>query len=120
MALVTGASRKIGLGAAIARELAEAGANIFLTFIRAYDASMPWGSNRGEVEELLHELKAKGAGADGYELDLADSAAPAKLFERIEKSFGPQGATSSLITQRIPSMMASRPSVQKFSISTTR
>ena len=89
VALVTGASRRIGLGAAIARGLAEAGANIFLTFFRPYDASMPWGSNPGEVEELLNELKAIGGGADGYELDLANSEAPAKLFDRIEKSFGP-------------------------------
>ena len=43
VALVTGVSRKIGIGAAIARALALAGMNVFTTFYRPYDATMAWG-----------------------------------------------------------------------------
>jgi len=36
-ALVTGASRKVGIGAAIARELARRGAHVFLAYYHSYD-----------------------------------------------------------------------------------
>ena len=42
-ALITGVSRKIGIGAAVAMRLAQAGANVFTTYYRPYDAAMPWG-----------------------------------------------------------------------------
>lgn len=37
VALITGVSRRAGIGAAIARELAQAGAKVFVTFFRKYD-----------------------------------------------------------------------------------
>ncbi|MCA9900796.1 MAG: hypothetical protein KC433_21560, partial [Anaerolineales bacterium] len=51
-AVITGVSRKIGIGAAIARALAEVGCNIFTTYFRTYDATMLWGSQAGEASEL--------------------------------------------------------------------
>ena len=44
IALITGASRRIGIGAAIALSLARAGWDIATTFWQPYDESMPWGS----------------------------------------------------------------------------
>ena len=52
VALVTGVSRQAGIGAAIERALAGAGADVFTTYYRPYDGLMPWGSNASEAEEL--------------------------------------------------------------------
>ena len=56
VALVTGVSRQAGIGAAIAKELALAGAKLFVAFFRKYDLSQPWGLEPGEPEALLREL----------------------------------------------------------------
>ena len=88
-AIVTGASRKIGIGAAIARELARAGASVFTTFYRPYDSAMFQGSNTGEAEALIAELRAMGVEAEGLELDLGDPDTPGRLFDQVERSLGP-------------------------------
>ena len=88
IAIVTGASRKIGIGAAIARALAEDGFTIFITYFRPYDASMPWGSQQNEAIDLIAELQKMGASAVGLELDLSDPTAPVTLFDAVEKTFG--------------------------------
>ena len=62
IALVTGASRKIGIGAAICRLMAQAGADIFFTYYRPYDGEMPWGSHPEEPRMLLEELCGLGVG----------------------------------------------------------
>lgn len=71
IAVVTGASRRVGIGAAVARRLAAAGADIFITYFRPYDASMPWGSRTDETEGLLTDLQALGVRAYGLEANLA-------------------------------------------------
>lgn len=43
VALVTGVSQRIGIGAAIARRLIDDGARVFATGWPAHDAEMPWG-----------------------------------------------------------------------------
>ncbi len=58
VALVTGASRRIDLGAAIARGLAESGANIFLTFFRPDIQA----SDGDELDVKLHEIVNKTTG----------------------------------------------------------
>ena len=45
VALVTGVSRKNGIGAAIVNALADRGASIFTTYFRPYDKSQRWGSD---------------------------------------------------------------------------
>ena len=47
IAVVTGASRKVGIGAAICTALAEAGADVFFTYWTEYDQTMPWGVEVG-------------------------------------------------------------------------
>ena len=89
LALVTGASREIGIGAAIARELAFAGADIFITTFHAYDAERPWGSRQSEASGLLAELKSLGVSAAGLDIDLSDREAPARLFEVVTEQLGP-------------------------------
>ena len=89
LALVTGVSRKAGIGAAIARELARDGADLFITYYRPYDQLTGLAADPGESESLLTELRQIGGHADGLELDLADSGAPARLFDHIEARWGP-------------------------------
>ncbi len=88
IAIVTGASRKIGIGAAIARALAEDDFTIFTTYFRPYDATMPWGSQQNEATDLLTELQEMGANVIGLELDLSDPTAPATLFDAVETQLG--------------------------------
>lgn len=88
IALVTGASRQIGIGAAIARDLVRAGADVFITYFRPYDATMPWGSTAHEAQNLVEELKRLGSRAAGLEIDLSQPSAPRQLFDEVEKSLG--------------------------------
>jgi 3-oxoacyl-[acyl-carrier protein] reductase len=88
VALVTGVSRHMGIGAAIAHSLAASGANVFTTYYRPYDKLMPWGSNSHEAEEIIESLKLQGVKAAGVEVNLAESEMPKKLFDQIEGSFG--------------------------------
>jgi len=88
VALVTGVSRKIGIGAAIARTFAEAGIGVFTTYYRPYDELMPWGSSPNEPEELIEELRTKGVRAEGVEADLADPEIPSKVIHHAYDSLG--------------------------------
>ena len=81
-ALVTGATRKAGIAAAVVRALARDGWDVATTGLRPYDASEPWGSEPGEADEIA------GSGRF-YEDDLADPAAPARVLEAAESSVGP-------------------------------
>lgn len=89
VALVTGSSRQIGIGAAICRLLAQAGANIFFTYYTPYDNDRPWGVRPEEPQQLLDELRGMGIRADAAEGDLADIQTPPNLFEQVELALGP-------------------------------
>ncbi len=89
VALVTGASRAAGIGAAICRQFAQAGASVFFTYYTPYDAERPWGSQPSEPLELLASLRAAGTRAEAHEADLSDPLVPARLFDFAEASLGP-------------------------------
>lgn len=82
--VVTGASRQSGIGAEIVRNLTDVGWKVFTTWWGSYDASMPWGNEMADVEDLLATT-----GALGLEADLSDAAAPAAVFDAAERAFGP-------------------------------
>ncbi|TBR57932.1 oxidoreductase [Westiellopsis prolifica IICB1] len=88
VALVTGVSRHIGIGAAIAHSLAEAGVNVFTIYYRPFDELMPWGSKSTEAEEIIESLKLLSVKAEGLEANLAEPHIPEQIFDRVEKSFG--------------------------------
>src|SRR5436190_18788210 len=88
-ALVTGATRLVGLGAAIAQALARAGADIGFGYFRAYDRQQPWGVQDSEPEELLSQLRALGVRAVGVEVDLARPTGPTELFTVLQDALGP-------------------------------
>jgi 3-oxoacyl-[acyl-carrier protein] reductase len=88
VAVVTGASRRVGIGAAIVRALAAKKADVFVTYYCPYDAQQPYGDSHGDVDELLAELQHLGVRYGHLELDLSDPAAPAALFDAVERELG--------------------------------
>jgi len=89
IALITGASRAIGIGAAIATALAQAGWDVAITFWRPYDASMPWGSQPEETPRLRAHLKSLGGRTTAIEADLSLIETPAHIFDAAERELGP-------------------------------
>ncbi len=89
VALVTGATRLAGLGAAIAQALAGAGADIGLGYFRAYDRHQPWGVKESEPEELMARLRTLGVQAAGFEVDLSRPDGPTELFGLVQEALGP-------------------------------
>jgi 3-oxoacyl-[acyl-carrier protein] reductase len=89
VALVTGATRLAGLGAAIADTLARAGADIGLGYFRAYDRQQPWGVKDSEPQALLAHLRALGVRAVGFEVDLSRPEGPTELFALVQEALGP-------------------------------
>ena len=89
IALVTGASRSIGIGASIALALADSGWDVATTFWRPYDESMPWGSDPEEVQSLRASLKSLGARTTAVEADLSKTDSAAHIFDAVEREMGP-------------------------------
>ncbi|MCU0522589.1 MAG: SDR family oxidoreductase [Anaerolineae bacterium] len=89
--LITGASRKAGIGAAIARALARDWGNLFITYYRPYDhtSGLVYTPSPDDAGELLAELRGLGRRAEGLEVDLSDPTAPARLFDAVERTLGP-------------------------------
>src|SRR5690348_1303854 len=73
--LVTGVSRRAGIGAGIARRLAAEGADLVLQGWSAYDSEQPWGADADGVRELVEELRAQGTKVTWVSADFADPAA---------------------------------------------
>jgi len=78
-ALVTGVSRRAGIGFAIAKRLASLGADLCLHSFAPYDADRPWGADADGPEALAGELRAGGARVETVAADLADPATPARV-----------------------------------------
>jgi 3-oxoacyl-[acyl-carrier protein] reductase len=91
VALVTGASRRAGIGAAVCRALAARGADVAFSHWLPYDAGFPWAGAPSEPDELAAELHALGARAAAIACDLADPDAPGKLLDAAEARLGAVG-----------------------------
>ncbi|OIJ42580.1 SDR family NAD(P)-dependent oxidoreductase [Massilia timonae] len=76
VALVTGGSR--GLGAVIAEALADAGADVAITYV----------ASGGKAEAVVERLKAKGVRALAIRSDQADTAAAKPLVDTVMHHFG--------------------------------
>src|SRR5687768_11492074 len=87
IALVTGAGRRVGIGAAVCRELASAGADIFFTHWGRYDQEMNYADPDGPAA-LLTELRGLGVRAEAEAVDLSDPAAPEALLAEVERRLG--------------------------------
>jgi NAD(P)-dependent dehydrogenase (short-subunit alcohol dehydrogenase family) len=83
-ALVTGVSRRAGIGFAAAQRLRELGAELFVHGYAPHDAEQPWGADATGVPQLAAELGARGHA----ELDFADPAAPVACMGAAELALG--------------------------------
>lgn len=88
IALITGVSRKIGIGSNIARKLTTSGWDIALAYWRPYDESMPWGNNNDEINNLESELKKIGAKVYSIEADFSKKETPEIVINEIKENFG--------------------------------
>lgn len=88
VAVVTGAGRLQGIGAAICRALARRGADVFLTYWRGYDREMPWGADEEGPETLLEELRRTGVRAGAVEIDLSLPGSPDELLHAVAERLG--------------------------------
>jgi 3-oxoacyl-[acyl-carrier protein] reductase len=83
-ALVTGVSRRSGIGFAVARRLLDSGASVFVQGWAAHDAAQPWGAEPGGTESIAREL-----GVPFVEADFADPVAPARVVSAARDALGP-------------------------------
>jgi 3-oxoacyl-[acyl-carrier protein] reductase len=83
-ALVTGVSRRAGIGFAIAHRLLEAGAAVFVHGWTPHDAEQAWGAEEGGTEAVAREL-----GVEFVEADFADPSAPERVVEAAAGALGP-------------------------------
>lgn len=88
-AVVTGVSRRQGIGFAIASRLAAQGASLFLQHWAPHDADQPWGGDdpAGVVAALRARLRADARIAD-VSLDLADPDAGDRLLAEAVAALG--------------------------------
>ena len=83
-ALVTGVSRRAGIGYAIARRLLQCGASVFIHGWAAHDVAQPWGAEPGGTQAVATEL-----GVRFVEADFADPEAPARVVAAAANALGP-------------------------------
>jgi 3-oxoacyl-[acyl-carrier protein] reductase len=91
-AVVTGVSRRAGIGYAIARRLATLGASLFLHHYEPHDRDQPWGADPGGInavrDGVADALATEGARVCDKELDLAEARAPEQLINAAKDQFG--------------------------------
>jgi 3-oxoacyl-[acyl-carrier protein] reductase len=83
-AVITGASRRAGIGFAVARRLRQDGARLLLQGWAPHDQAHPWGPDPGGAEAVVQEL----GGPPYVELDLAAPEAPGRLIDEAIRRLG--------------------------------
>lgn len=106
LALITGASRKVGIAAGVARSVVRAGWDVALNYWTPYDERMPWGAQQNDVSSLATELSSMGAEVLTISLDLEPRDAAVDLFRAIA-NIGPVSALILSHCESVPSSLLS-------------
>jgi 3-oxoacyl-[acyl-carrier protein] reductase len=89
VALVTGASRLRGIGAAICRALAARGADVVFNHWRPADEAIPWAGAPSEPDDLAQALVTLGVRGATIECDLSNLGTAKWLLDESESRLGP-------------------------------
>jgi len=89
VALVTGASRRRGIGTAICRALAANGADVFFSHWLPFDRTQPVGADPDAPAVLREELRGMGVRAEDMEIDLSLPGSPERLLDAVAERLGP-------------------------------
>ncbi|WP_307868927.1 SDR family oxidoreductase [Umezawaea beigongshangensis] len=88
VALITGVSRRAGIGHAVATRLAELGADLFLHHHVPHDREQPWGADPDGPDAIAADLTAVGVRVRHLGLDLTAPGAPEHLVDAAVSGFG--------------------------------
>jgi len=88
IALVTGAGRSAGIGAAICRHIAKSGGGVFFSYWHQYDHATHSGNCRNDPANIAAELKRLGIRAESIEIDLSEPHSAERLFKAVEDRLG--------------------------------
>ncbi|MTH55444.1 SDR family oxidoreductase [Bacillus mangrovi] len=88
IALVTGASRLQGIGAAVCRELGSSGYSVFFTSWTPFDQAVYQKNTTRDPDILLEELRTAGVQAEQMEADLSDPEVPEQIFLEVKNRLG--------------------------------
>jgi 3-oxoacyl-[acyl-carrier protein] reductase len=102
-ALVTGVSRRRGIGFAIAARLLADGASVFAQSWTAHDAGQPWGADPAGSHGVLEALGGPGERLAHAEYDLARSEAAGEL---VAEAAGALGGLDTLVVNHARSSVA--------------
>lgn len=93
--LVTGVSRRIGIGHAIACRAADYGASVVAHHYRPHDASQPWGAD--DVEAVMASIRAHLVGGARLVDISADLAVPGEPRRVVEQAVAAAGHLDALV-----------------------
>jgi 3-oxoacyl-[acyl-carrier protein] reductase len=88
IAVVTGVSRKAGIGFAIARRLLADGLSVLIHSWSAHDEAQPWGSEPGGMDAVIAGLGGLGPQLAHVEADFANALAPSRVMTEAIGAFG--------------------------------
>ncbi|GHO80145.1 3-ketoacyl-ACP reductase [Ktedonobacter sp. SOSP1-85] len=87
IAIVTGASRSQGIGAAVCRALAEMEVDVFFTYWQAHDQAL-YGQEEEGPYELLSSLRKQGIQCECLEVDLSLPQSAGHIMDEVETRLG--------------------------------
>ncbi|MCC9196522.1 SDR family oxidoreductase [Arthrobacter sp. zg-Y820] len=88
-AVITGVSRRQGIGFAVASRLAQMGANLFLAHYSPHDVEQPWGADPiADVVGALRSQLTDGARLAHESIDLAEADGAGQLIEKAVSELG--------------------------------
>ena len=88
IALVTGVGRRAGIGAAVCREIAKSGGDIFFTYWHQYDKESHSDISENHPAAISNELSQFGVRVGSVEIDLSVPDSAGKLFQAVEHALG--------------------------------
>ena len=88
VAIVTGVSRRAGIGFAIARTLLQSGMTVMIQSWTEHDSQQPWGRDPAGMPGVIEALRLQGEHLEHLEADFAMPDTPATVVDKAVQLFG--------------------------------